>query len=193
MQNQATKTREFLDRYAQMRSGAKFHLVNGVGFYTLPSIERLSGFDHGFTARSGGVSEGYFSSLNLSFTRPENRENVMENYRIFCRAAQIPFETMVMDNYEHGTNVIKVDRADAGKGYLLDPLPSCDGLVTNDPAVTLIFCLKTLLFAATVVLLPLSHALRAPRRVGSFEVRGLLQTFVLMLLIEIASLVGNYY
>ena len=116
MQNQATKTREFLDRYAQMRSGAKFHLVNGVGFYTLPSIERLSGFDHGFTARSGGVSEGYFSSLNLSFTRPENRENVMENYRIFCRAAQIPFETMVMDNYEHGTNVIKVDRTDAGKG-----------------------------------------------------------------------------
>ena len=138
MQNQATKTREFLDRYAQMRRGAKFHLVNGVGFYTLPSIERLSGFDHGFTARSGGVSEGYFSSLNLSFTRPENRENVMENYRIFCRAAQIPFETMVMDNYEHGTNVIKVDRTDAGKGYLLDPLPSCDGLVTNDPAVTLI-------------------------------------------------------
>ncbi len=138
MQNQATQTQGFLNQYARMRSGAKFHLVNGVGFYTLPSIERLNGFDHGFTARSGGVSEGGFSSLNLSFTRPENRENVMENYRIFCRAAQIPFETMVMDNYEHGTNVIRVDRADAGKGYLHDPLPPCDGLVTNDPSVTLI-------------------------------------------------------
>ena len=33
---------------------------------------------------------------------------------------------------------LRVDRADAGKGYLLDPLPPCDGLITNDPAVTLI-------------------------------------------------------
>ncbi len=129
---------EFLRQYAQIRRGSTFCFVNGVGLYTLPSLERLSGFDHGFTARSGGVSEGHFASLNLSFTRPENRNNVMENYRIFCRAAGIPFDTMVMDNYEHGTNVIKVDRADMGKGYLLDPLPSCDGLVTNDPSVTLI-------------------------------------------------------
>ena len=129
---------EFLKQYAQARRGSKFHFVNGVGLYTLPSLERLSGFDHGFTARSGGVSEGYFASLNLSFSRPENRDNVMENYRIFCRAAEIPFDTMVMDNYEHGTNVIKVDRADMGKGYVLDPLPSCDGLVTNDPSITLI-------------------------------------------------------
>ena len=129
---------EFLKQYAQARRGSKFHFVNGVGLYTLPSLERLSGFDHGFTARSGGVSEGYFASLNLSFSRPENRDNVMENFRIFCRAAEIPFDTMVMDNYEHGTNVIKVDRTDMGKGYLLDPLPPCDGLVTNDPSVTLI-------------------------------------------------------
>jgi hypothetical protein len=128
----------FLKQYEQMERGAKFHFSNGVGLYTLPSIARLKEFDHGFTARTGGVSKGYFDSLNLSFTRPENRENVMENYRIFCRSAQIPFESMVMDNYEHGTNVIKVDQSDAGKGYLIDPLPSCDGLITNDPGITLI-------------------------------------------------------
>ncbi len=121
-----------------MTRGAKFRFVNGVGIYMLPALERLAEFDHGFSAKSGGVSEGYFASLNLSFTRPENRDNVMENYRIFCRAAQIPFGTMAMDNYEHGTNVIKVDRTDAGKGYLTDPLPPCDGLVTDDPAITLI-------------------------------------------------------
>ena len=138
MQDQISTTKEFLQQYARIRRGAKFHLVSGVGLYTLPALEHLPGFDHGFTARSGGVSEGYFASLNLSFTRPENRDNVMENYRIFCRAAGIPFDAMVMDNYEHGTNVIKVDRTDAGKGYLLDPLPPCDGLVTNDPAITLI-------------------------------------------------------
>ena len=131
-------TQSFLKQYEAMTRGAKFRFVNGVGLYTLPALEGLAGFDHGFTAKSGGVSEGYFASLNLSFTRPENRENVMENYRIFSRAAQIPFDTMVMDNYEHGTTVLKVDRSDAGKGYLVDPLSPCDGLVTDDPAITLI-------------------------------------------------------
>ena len=128
----------FLIQYDQLARGVKLRFVNGVGIYSLPALERLPGFDHGFSARGGGVSEGYFSSLNLSFTRPENRDNVMENYRIFCRAAEIPFESMVMDNYEHGTNVLTVDRRDAGKGYLIDALPACDGLVTNDPSVTLI-------------------------------------------------------
>ncbi|MEA5047766.1 MAG: peptidoglycan editing factor PgeF [Eubacteriales bacterium] len=121
-----------------IRYGSKFRFVNGVGIYSSLEIAKQKGFDHGFSARGGGVSEGFFASLNLSFTRPENRENVMENYRRFCSAAGIPFETMVMDNYEHGTTVLCVDRRDAGKGYLLDPLPGCDGLVTNDPAITLI-------------------------------------------------------
>jgi hypothetical protein len=112
--------------------------VNGIGIYTSPALRALEGFDHGFSARSGGVSEGFFSSLNLSFTRPEQRENVMENYTRFCRAADIPFERMVMDNYAHETQVRRVDASDAGKGYMRDPLPNCDGLVTNDPSVTLI-------------------------------------------------------
>ena len=73
----------FLNQYEEMARGAKFRYAGGVGIYTLPALEKLAGFDHGFTARSGGVSEGYFASLNLSFTRPENRDNVMENYRIF--------------------------------------------------------------------------------------------------------------
>ena len=132
------QAQRFLEQYKTMARGAKLRFVNGVGLYTLPVLERLPGFDHGFSARTGGVSEGYFASLNLSFSRPEQRENVMENYRRFCRAAEIPFEQMVMDTYEHGTNVIKVDRADAGKGYLFDPLPPCDGLVTNDSSITLI-------------------------------------------------------
>ncbi|MEA4870082.1 MAG: peptidoglycan editing factor PgeF [Christensenella sp.] len=128
----------FLDQYQGLAREAKLRFVSGVGIYSFPLLDRLAGFDHGFSARGGGVSEGYFSSLNLSFTRPENRDNVMENYRIFCRAAKIPYASMVMDNYEHGTTVLRVDRRDAGKGYLADPLPACDGLVTNDPLVTLI-------------------------------------------------------
>jgi len=65
-----------------------------------------------------------------------------------------------------------------------------------NPVVTLIFCLKTLLFAVAVALLPMANALRdiahRPSRT-SVELQGLVQMLVLMLVIEMASLVGNYY
>ncbi|MCL1962302.1 MAG: ABC transporter permease [Desulfovibrionaceae bacterium] len=65
-----------------------------------------------------------------------------------------------------------------------------------DPAASLIFGLKTLLFALTVALLPVVTALREqPRRAfrASVELQGLVRMFVLMLAIEITSLIGNYY
>jgi phospholipid/cholesterol/gamma-HCH transport system permease protein len=64
------------------------------------------------------------------------------------------------------------------------------------PAVTLIFMLKTLLLAAAVALLPAASALYdLPRgRIRtSAELQALVRLFLIMLLIEAASLVGNYY
>lgn len=124
--------------YRSLKTGYRYRTVGQIGIFTLPEFEKQAGIDHGFSARTGGVSRGYFSSLNLSFTRPEDRENVMENYRRFCSAAAIPEASMVMDNYEHGTTVFAVDAADCGKGYTRESLPFCDGLVTNDPRVTLV-------------------------------------------------------
>ena len=109
----------------------------GAGIFTIPALSAIPCIDHGFSARSGGVSTGPFESMNLSFTRETEQANVAENYRRFCKAAGIPVESMVLDHYEHGTTVLKVDRADRGKGYDKPPLPLCDGLVTDDPAVTL--------------------------------------------------------
>jgi len=65
-----------------------------------------------------------------------------------------------------------------------------------NPVVSLIFTMKTLMFAVTVALLPVGNALRdLPRRASrtSVELQGLVQMFLLMLAIEIASLIGNYY
>lgn len=131
--------RQFLLLYHSVSRGYAFReLEGGVGVYRLPLFEAIPEIDHGFSARTGGVSTGDFASLNLSYSRPEQRENVDENYRIFAAAAKIPFDGMVMDSYEHGTTVLRVDRSDCGRGYLRESLPPCDGLVTNDPAVTLI-------------------------------------------------------
>ena len=67
------------------------------------------------------------------------------------------------------------------------------------PAVTLIFVLKTLFFCLAVSLIPMASALygRPARQGGSVrtsaEMRGLVRMFAVILLIEVASLVGNYY
>ena len=41
---------------------------------------------HAFTTRSGGVSEGIWSSLNLGFTRGDDPQRVAENYDILCES-----------------------------------------------------------------------------------------------------------
>ena len=64
------------------------------------------------------------------------------------------------------------------------------------PAVTLIFTIKTFLLALAVSLIPVASALYdAPqaRTRTSAELRALVRLFLVMLLIEAASLVGNYY
>jgi phospholipid/cholesterol/gamma-HCH transport system permease protein len=64
------------------------------------------------------------------------------------------------------------------------------------PAVTVIFAVKTLLLAVAVSLIPVTSALYDSPRGGSrssVEVRALVRLFLVMLLIEAASLVGNYY
>lgn len=129
----------FLSAFSQAARGFRYHEnARGVGSFTLPTFESQPWIAHGFSARTGGVSAGHLASLNLSFTREEEpRQRTMENYRIFCAAENIPEESMVMDTYEHGTTVRRVDRADRGRGYTLPSLPFCDGLVTDDPLVTL--------------------------------------------------------
>ncbi len=65
-----------------------------------------------------------------------------------------------------------------------------------NPAVSLILGLKVLFFGIAVALVPMAAALDAAptrRRAASAELRGLVRMSVVILVIEAASLVGNYY
>ena len=69
------------------------------------------------------------------------------------------------------------------------------GQVFN-PAVSLIFALKTFFFGLAVALIPVALVHYDRPRAGlrtSFELQSLVRLFVVILLIEVASLVGNYY
>lgn len=92
-----------------------------------------------FSTRLGGVSEGYFSSLNLGFERGDDPEAVMENFRRIGREIGVKCEDMVLSKQTHTTNVRHVTGADKGKGIIRErDYTDVDGLVTDEPGLCLV-------------------------------------------------------
>lgn len=94
---------------------------------------------HGFSTRLGGVSQGDYTSMNLSFTRGDDEAAVRENYRRMAKAIGVTCENMVLSQQTHTTNVRVVTEADRGKG-IMRPLDytDVDGMVTNVPGICLV-------------------------------------------------------
>lgn len=107
-------------------------------FHTSSVIEHES-IVHGFSTRKGGVSEGYFSSLNLRTggPNPDDREKVEKNYRIFCAALGADENGVVLSKQVHEDTVRCVSAADAGKGLFRERDYTADALVTNEPGLSL--------------------------------------------------------
>lgn len=94
---------------------------------------------HGFSTRLGGVSEGDYASLNLSFTRGDKEEAVKENFRRIGEAIGVRCEDMVFTQQTHTTNVRVATEADRGMGILRPrDYTDVDGLVTNVPGLCLV-------------------------------------------------------
>ncbi|MBQ4293810.1 MAG: laccase domain-containing protein, partial [Lachnospiraceae bacterium] len=60
--------------------------MKGLPALVFPELAAFPFVSHLFTTRQGGVSEGEFSSLNLSFTRGDKEEAVIENFRRVANA-----------------------------------------------------------------------------------------------------------
>lgn len=115
------------------------HDEQGVPYLTFPQWEKLPFVRHAFSTRLGGVSEGEFSSMNLSFGRGDDDGNVLENYRRLCKAADIPFEGLVASAQDHHTHIRRVDGQHTGIGiWKPRDRESVDGLITNRPGVALV-------------------------------------------------------
>lgn len=107
-------------------------------YLTYKLLEQTKAVVHGFTTRLGGVSEGVCSSMNLSFTRGDDPEAVRENYRRIASAVGFPYESVVCSDQTHTANVRRVGKEDRGIGLLREkPYHDVDGLITNEPGVTL--------------------------------------------------------
>ena len=115
-----------------------WHGEKAVPYFTFPAFDELPGIIHGFSSRLGGVSEGFLSSMNLSFSRGDEPERVRENFRRIAESIGFSEKDLVFSMQTHTANVRRVGREDCGRG-LERPVGYCDvdGLVTNEPGVVL--------------------------------------------------------
>lgn len=100
-------------------------------------ISTLLETPHCFTTRLGGISTGFLSSMNLGLRRGDDKETVMENYRILGEAVGFRPEETVFAPQIHSTLVERVGAADRGCGFNIEHQPGRDGTVTNEPRVAL--------------------------------------------------------
>ena len=114
------------------------HEREGLVYYSFPAFDRLSFVRHGFSTRLGGVSEGIYASMNLGFTRGDDRSAVEENYRRICAAMGVQPERVVLSAQTHTVNVENVTAADCGRGITRERgWTDVDGLITDEPGVVL--------------------------------------------------------
>lgn len=104
----------------------------GVPFLQFNALNECGIVSHGFSTRMGGVSEGIYASMNLSYTRGDKEEAVTENFVRFARALEVSPEDYVFSDQTHTTNIRVVTEEDRGKGFVrARDYQDIDGLVTN--------------------------------------------------------------
>lgn len=109
-----------------------------VTYLTYPSFEQFPDIVHCFSTRLGGVSEGIFASMNLSFTRGDEEAAVKENYRRLGEAVGFFVEDIVTSDQTHTANVRLVGAEDRGNGVTRPrSYQDVDGMITNVPGVVL--------------------------------------------------------
>ena len=90
-----------------------------VEYLTFPLLEQTGLVRHLFSTRIGGVSEGIYSSMNLSYTRGDRKEAVDENFRRIAGVLGCEVEDIVCSDQTHTTNLRVVSHKDGGKGIVI--------------------------------------------------------------------------
>ena len=135
---------------------------NDITYITFPCLEK-HGVKHAFTTRLGGVSSGIFSTMNLSFTRGDNQQDVLINYQRICDAINVDYKRCVLSHQTHTTNIRILTEDDAGKGIIKErDYDDVDGLITNVKGLTLVTqyadCVGLLFYDPIKKVIATSHA-----------------------------------
>ena len=120
------------------RMQVKRNRTEEVEYLTFPLLEQTGLVRHLFSTRIGGVSEGIYSSMNLSYTRGDRKEAVDENFRRIAGVLGCGVEDIVCSDQTHTTNLRVVSHEDGGKGIVMPKdYRDVDGLLTDEPGLVL--------------------------------------------------------
>ena len=109
---------------------------NERGSFVYYTCDRLP-VRHAFTTKFGGVSRGDCESLNLGFNRGDERENVLENYRILAERLGMDEGRITMTKQIHDTQISVVTEDEAGMGLHQPMAWESDAIVTALPETPL--------------------------------------------------------
>ena len=108
----------------------------GVSYLTFDRLSDIPFIRHAFSTKLG---EGTRTAhpMDMSFDH-DDRDAVTENYVMFCRAAGFDYRSLVASSQDHHTFVRVCTGENKGVGiYREKDIQSVDGLVTNEPGLTL--------------------------------------------------------
>lgn len=121
-----------IEKNVQLKDGSDFPML------VYPMLEKESWIKHCFTTRMGGVSQGIYATLNLSFTRGDEKEAVEQNFRRLAEALDVDYEKFVFSDQTHTNIVKKITNQDAGNGLTREKsFFDVDGMITNEPGLVL--------------------------------------------------------
>ncbi|MCM1121062.1 MAG: peptidoglycan editing factor PgeF [Eubacterium sp.] len=109
-----------------------------VEYLTFPLLEQTGLVRHLFSTRIGGISEGIYRSMNLSYTRGDKKEAVDENFRRIAGVLGCELADIVCSDQTHTVNLRVVGREDGGKGIIFPrDYTDIDGLLTDESGIVL--------------------------------------------------------
>ena len=122
----------------ESRMSVKQNRTGAVEYLTFPILEQTGMVRHLFSTRVGGVSEGIYGTMNLSYTRGDIKEAVDENFRRIAGVLGCDLSDIVCSDQTHTVNLRIASRKDGGKGILTPKdYKDIDGLLTDEPGLVL--------------------------------------------------------
>lgn len=124
--------------YLNFSGTTTFH-AGCVPYISFKNLDNIPWILNAFSTRLGGVSSGMWASMNLNFSRGDDRENVLNNFRLFGKTIGAEPSDMVFARQTHTTNVLRVNESNKGMGIIRERnFDNIDGLVTDCPGVVLV-------------------------------------------------------
>ena len=125
-------------QWKQEEKNTVLHQKDEVAWLSFKSLDAEEWLMNAFSTRLGGVSCGDLSAMNLGFDRGDAKENVLENFRRFSKAADFSFADTVFSDQTHTVNVVRVTKKDCGRRRTQDETwQDLDGLMTDERGVAL--------------------------------------------------------